>query len=64
MKDIEILFEKTGKLDHIVFTAGDKPAVFPVEDFTLENIYNAGQVRFVAPLLVAKVGSKFLTPGP
>jgi len=63
-KDIEALFEQTGKLDHIVFTAGDKLATIPLQESTLESIQRAGQVRFFAPLLVAKVGSKFLNPGP
>jgi NAD(P)-dependent dehydrogenase (short-subunit alcohol dehydrogenase family) len=63
-KDIEALFEKTGKLDHIVFTAGDKLASAPLQEITLEFIHCAGQIRFFAPLLVAKVGSRFLNAGP
>jgi len=62
--NIKELFEKTGKLDHIVFTAGDKLAGMPIQDITLEKIIAAGQVRFFAPLLVAKIGSKYLNPGP
>lgn len=63
-KDLEELFEKVGKLDHIVFTAGDKLAAFPISEISLEKIHAAGQVRFFAPLLVAKVGSRYLNPGP
>ncbi|KAH6705148.1 hypothetical protein BKA61DRAFT_493110 [Leptodontidium sp. MPI-SDFR-AT-0119] len=62
--DIEALFEKTGKVDHIVYTAGDKLAQMPIDEITLEKIVKAGQIRFFAPLLVAKVGKKWLTPGP
>ncbi|KAG4429022.1 hypothetical protein IFR05_015495 [Cadophora sp. M221] len=62
--DIEALFEKTGKVDHIVYTAGDKLAQLPIEEITLEKILKAGQIRFFTPLLVAKVGRKWLTPGP
>lgn len=62
--NLEELFEKTGKVDHIVFTAGDKLAVVPVEEFSYESIIAAGQVRFLAPLLVAKVGSKYLNKSP
>jgi len=58
--DIEELFKQTGKVDHIVFTAGDKLAAMPVQEITLEGIQKAGQIRFAAPLLVAKVGSKYL----
>jgi len=36
----------------------------PIQEITFENIQRAGQVRFFAPLLVAKVGSKYLSPGP
>lgn len=63
-QDIEKLFEQTGKVDHIVFTAGDALAMVPIADHTLETIKNAGQVRFYAPLLVAKVGVKYLSAGP
>lgn len=62
--DVEALFSKVGPVDHIVYTAGDKLATGPVSDITYEKIIAAGQIRFVAPLLVAKVGSKFLIPGP
>ncbi|KAN0089225.1 NAD(P)-binding protein [Hyaloscypha variabilis] len=63
-KDIEKLFEACGKVDHIVFTAGDKLATIPLQDATYENIVRAGQLRFIAPLLVAKIGSRYLNPGP
>jgi NAD(P)-dependent dehydrogenase (short-subunit alcohol dehydrogenase family) len=59
-KDIEKLFEACGQVDHIVFTAGDKLATIPLQDATYENIIRAGQVRFIAPLLVAKIGSRYL----
>ncbi|KAA8567644.1 hypothetical protein MFRU_010g02240 [Monilinia fructicola] len=62
--DIEKLFEQAGKVDHIVFTAGDPLATLPLKDVTLESIKRAGQVRFFAPLLVAKVGSRYLSAGP
>jgi NAD(P)-dependent dehydrogenase (short-subunit alcohol dehydrogenase family) len=63
-KDIETLFEQTGKIDHIVFTAGDKLASMPIQEVTLEKIQRAGQIRLFAPFLVAKVGSRYLGPGP
>jgi len=62
--DIEKLFEQTGKVDHIVFTAGDSLSMVPLKDSTLESIQKAGHVRFFAPLLVAKVGSRYLSEGP
>jgi len=63
-KDIEALFEKTGKIDHIVYTAGDQLVTVPVQKLTYESICAAGQVRFIGALLVSKVGSRYLNPGP
>ncbi|KAL1878253.1 hypothetical protein Daus18300_002171 [Diaporthe australafricana] len=63
-QDIEGLFSKVGKVDHIVYSAGDKLASAPIEEITYEKIIAAGQIRFIAALLAAKVGSKYLSPGP
>ncbi|KAH8660899.1 hypothetical protein BGZ60DRAFT_492302 [Tricladium varicosporioides] len=63
-KNIEELFRQTGKVDHIVFTAGDKLSTLPLSEYSLEMIQQAGQIRFFAPLLVAKVGRKYLSPSP
>jgi NAD(P)-dependent dehydrogenase (short-subunit alcohol dehydrogenase family) len=62
--DISKLFEQVGRVDHIVFTAGNPLAMVPLQEATLEKIQAAGQVRFFAPLLVAKIGSKYLGSGP
>ncbi|KAL8998455.1 MAG: hypothetical protein Q9169_002492 [Polycauliona sp. 2 TL-2023] len=62
--NIQMLFNKTGQLDHIVFTAGDKLATLPIHESTLATMQQAGMVRFFAPLLIAKHGSKSLSPGP
>jgi NAD(P)-dependent dehydrogenase (short-subunit alcohol dehydrogenase family) len=63
-QDLEALFSKVGKVDHIVYSAGDKLAAVPVEEITYEKIIAAGHVRFIAAFLAAKVGSKYLNPGP
>lgn len=63
-QDLEALFSKVGKVDHIVYSAGDKLAAAPIEEITYEKIVSAGHVRFIAALLAAKVGSKYLNPGP
>lgn len=63
-EDIKALFSKVGKVDHIVYTAGDKLHMAPISEISYEKIIAAGQMRFFAPLLVAKVGSKYLSPGP
>jgi len=62
--NVETLFQKTGKVDHIVFTAGDPLAILPLHDATVAKIKQAGLVRFFAPLIVAKVGSKYISKGP
>ena len=63
-ENIKSLFDQTGTLDHIIFTAGDRLATIPLKDATLETIQRAGQVRFCGALLVAKHGSTHLAPGP
>lgn len=63
--NIQRLFEQCGdKLDHVVFTAGDKLAITKLEDASFEYIQSAGLVRFTAPLLVAKHAMKNINPGP
>jgi hypothetical protein len=57
---VETLNSSCKLVGHVVFTAGDALAVTPINEMTLEGIHRAGQVRFAAPLLVAKVGSKYL----
>lgn len=48
------LLQKVGDVEHVVFTAGDSLATMPIEDVTLEKIKKAGQIRYFAPLLLAK----------
>ncbi|OBT67477.1 hypothetical protein VE03_03085 [Pseudogymnoascus sp. 23342-1-I1] len=62
--ELDALFEKVRAVDHIIYTAADKIAIVPVQDITRDKIIAAGQMRFVAPMLVAKVGSRYLSPGP
>ncbi|KAF4472879.1 fusarubin cluster-dehydrogenase [Fusarium albosuccineum] len=61
--EVEKLFaevSKSGKLDHVVFTAGDKLAVGKLEDFTFDAIRQAGTVRFFAPIVIAQQLRKHL----
>jgi NAD(P)-dependent dehydrogenase (short-subunit alcohol dehydrogenase family) len=48
------------KLDHVIFTAGDALATIKLADMTYANIVAAGQVRFFAPLLLAKFLPRYL----
>ena len=64
-QEIERLFQHVdGPVDHIVYTAADALTIAPIQEITRERIIAAGQVRFVAPILVAKVGSRYLSAGP
>lgn len=49
-----------GRLDHVVFTAGDALATLPLSDMSYETIVKAGQIRFFAPLLLAKFLPSYL----
>ena len=63
-ENIKKLFEQTGEVDHIVFTAGGALANTSIKEVTLEGMQKAGMVRFFAPLLLAKHASKYLSAGP
>ena len=58
--NVAALFAKCGELNHVIFTAGDKIAVIPLEMASVEAIQKAGMVRFIAPLIVAKHAAKVL----
>lgn len=49
-----------GKIDHIVFTAGDAITVVPITEATIDGIYAGGNVRFVAPLIMAKLAPQYM----
>jgi NAD(P)-dependent dehydrogenase (short-subunit alcohol dehydrogenase family) len=63
-KNIVDLLEKTGKVDHIIYTAADALAQMPLDTIDIEKIHKAGLLRFFGPLLVGKHAPKYLTPGP
>ncbi|KAL2005133.1 hypothetical protein VTN00DRAFT_2983 [Thermoascus crustaceus] len=50
----------SGKLNHIVFTAGDALKLPGLSDLNVDIIQQAGVVRFVAPLLLAKLLPKYM----
>ena len=54
----------TTRIDHIVFTAGDSVGITPVSEMTVEKIQKAGTVRFLGPLMIAKLAPKYLSSGP
>jgi NAD(P)-dependent dehydrogenase (short-subunit alcohol dehydrogenase family) len=58
--NIEVLFEQVGDIDHIVYMAGDRLPMVPLEEVTLEKWQAANQVRTISALLVCKVGVRYL----
>ena len=65
--EVENLFSQVfhgGKLDHVIYTAGDALAVGNFEDFSLQEIQQAGMVRFFGPLVVAQQLRDHLKEGP
>ncbi|KAK4561295.1 hypothetical protein LTR86_004612 [Recurvomyces mirabilis] len=68
-ENVKKLFEEStkgvgGKLDHVVYTAGDSLAMIPIGEVTTETAIKAGMVRFFGPLIVAKHAPTYLNPGP
>ena len=66
-REVEKLFSKvaeSGKLDHVVYTAGDALAIGKLEEFSLTDIQQAGMVRFFGALIVAQQLRKHLNEGP
>ncbi|OQO06098.1 hypothetical protein B0A48_08686 [Cryoendolithus antarcticus] len=65
--NIETLLKETtknGKLDHIVYTAGDSLASMKLDTIDMAKVKQAGMVRFFGPLFVGKHASKYLNAGP
>ncbi len=59
----EQIVEQMGgqRLDHVIYTAGDALATQKISDLTMDSIIRAGQLRFFAPLLLAKFLPSFMT---
>ena len=67
VSEVGALFEKAtkgGKLDHVVLTAGDAAAIRAIEDFSFDDILQAGMVRFFAATVIAQQLRKNLNDGP
>ena len=52
------------KIDHIVFTSGDALQIIPIAEATIESIMKVGNVRFMGPLMLAKLAPKYMSAGP
>jgi NAD(P)-dependent dehydrogenase (short-subunit alcohol dehydrogenase family) len=58
--NLEQLFEKVGKVNHIVFMAGERLPTVPLEDVSLEKMQETFHIRTFAAMLTAKVGIRYL----
>lgn len=63
-QSINELFKKTGKVDHVIHTAGDALSTMPLEEVTVQKIRDAGDVRFTSATIVAKYAKQYLNSGP
>lgn len=52
--NLATLMKQVGDVEHVAYTAGDALAMMPLKEVDLEKLKKAGQVRFFAPLLLAK----------
>ncbi|TVY77465.1 Short-chain dehydrogenase/reductase ATR9 [Fusarium oxysporum f. sp. cubense] len=62
-QNIEKVLESIKPIDHIVYTAGDSLPIIPIDQINIEMIHKAGHIRFVVPLLLAKLAPRYLRPG-
>lgn len=53
-----------GKLDHIVHTAGDSLALKPITQCSMDDVKQAGMVRYFAAFMLGKHAPEYLKPGP
>lgn len=51
-------------LSHVAFTAGDAVKVSPIAEASVEYMQSVCVVRFLAPMVLAKLAPPHLTPGP
>ncbi|KAK4222335.1 short chain dehydrogenase [Podospora fimiseda] len=49
-----------GQINHVVFTAADSLTITDLNTLTPSIIHQASQMRFIAPLIVAKVAAHYL----
>jgi NAD(P)-dependent dehydrogenase (short-subunit alcohol dehydrogenase family) len=58
--NIEALFRQVGEIDHIVYMAGDRLPMVPLEDVSLAKWQSANQVRTISALLTVKIGIRYM----
>ncbi|EST06994.1 NAD(P)-binding domain protein [Kalmanozyma brasiliensis GHG001] len=56
-ENLKEFFSKVGSFDHLLYTAGDSIAAKPLQEWSYEDIVNAGSVRFISAVLAIKVAT-------
>ncbi|MCJ1426009.1 hypothetical protein MMC29_003911, partial [Sticta canariensis] len=51
-------------LSHVAFTAGDAITISPIAEASVDYMRNSSVVRFIAPMVLAKIAPPYLCPGP
>lgn len=63
--NLKQLLEFAGKgVHHLVHTAGDRFSIVPVRESTPETLQKGSIVRFISPLMLAKLAPEYLAGGP
>lgn len=64
-KNLTSIFEFAGKgIHHVVFTAGNPVRITHISGVPLDYMQNVANIRFLAPMVLAKVAPPFFVPGP
>ena len=53
---------QSGKLDHIVFTAGNPISTKPISELSIDALQGMGNVRFYGPLVLGGLVEKYMVP--
>lgn len=61
---VSLLDDCGGKLDHIIWTAGDPLAIMPINEVDMTKLKQAGMTRYFGPVLLGKHAPKYLNAGP
>lgn len=55
--NLKEFFDKVGSFDHLLYTAGDSIAAKPLQEWSYDDVVNAGSVRFISAVLAVKVAT-------
>jgi NAD(P)-dependent dehydrogenase (short-subunit alcohol dehydrogenase family) len=59
----ETLFNKIGNFDHLIYTAGDKLSLAPLDQITIAQARDFFELRYWGAFMAAKYGSPYINQG-